>query len=160
MHLCSFRILRRLLTSDRIEARSWAGRSRLAFRSSRMTWRTGAEAARDHLVALIAVERDRRQVLGRGRSHARGAGVRKAAAQCDRCGSGTFRFYAGILFYSKSVLRKSSIFPTVKSRIANAPIIFFGVDRAMNRIMNITARIERDTRSTLRKGMRMCFVKP
>jgi hypothetical protein len=64
------------------------------------------------------------------------------------------------IFYSKSVLRKSSKLPTVKSRIANAPIIFFGVDRAMNRMMNITARIEREARSTLRMGMRMSFVKP
>jgi hypothetical protein len=49
--------------------------------------------------------------------------------------------YASILFYSKIVLRKSSIFPNTKSRIAKAPIIFFGVDRAMNRIMNIVASV-------------------
>lgn len=49
--------------------------------------------------------------------------------------------------YSMTVLRKSNIFPNIKSEIANAPIIFFGVDRAMNRRMNITARIAKDARS-------------
>ena len=62
--------------------------------------------------------------------------------------------------YSMTVLRKSNIFPSIKSKIANAPIIFFGVDRAMNRRMNITARIDKDTRSTLRNGMRTSFAKP
>ena len=62
--------------------------------------------------------------------------------------------------YSMTVLRKSNIFPSIKSEIANAPIIFFGVDRAMNRRMNITARIAKDARSTLRNGMRTSFAKP
>jgi hypothetical protein len=58
------------------------------------------------------------------------------------------------------VLRKSSIFPNTKSRIAKAPMIFFGVDRAMNRIMNIVARMPREIRSVLRKGTIMIFAKP
>jgi len=82
------------------------------------------------------------------------------AAQCDRYVPGIFRFCAGIRFYSKIVLRKSNIFPSIKSRIANAPIIFFGVDRATNSIMNITAKTAKDTRSALRKGIRMCFARP
>jgi hypothetical protein len=75
-------------------------------------------------------------------------------------GLNRIRFYASILFYSKIVLRKSSIFPNTKSRIAKAPMIFFGVDRAMNRIMNIVARMPREIRSVLRKGTIMIFAKP
>jgi hypothetical protein len=43
--------------------------------------------------------------------------------------------------------------------MARAPRVFFGAEWLMNRITNIIDRTDRDTRSILRRGMRMGFAR-